>query len=381
MSDRDRSSSDERAPGRTRRSGAGAASEPANAGVDVDETRADDAPAATSTTSPGASDQDSEQPNDPKPEQQLWDMKKQRALAEASKAIEPAAEAIWSSEPDKKKARDTIEEAYRRAAHAGSDRESAGELRRRYEEVNNKFNNAAADMLRSREGLLLRDKEKDQASHLDRWIANHLAPDKGKVWKNLLERKQVRTRLRNRLGDREKKRLDAAERTKAWEKAFGRWSAPDKEIAALIASYADRIDQLNADINTGNNRDQAIFSFWFEVAPLHLLLRDETVSKDNTPGVDLLRGALGDFPDVQASFDSGKDRSDGSLYLIDPKRLTKKREDVLEGWKKAADEQATAEANYTTRPDAAADLQPRHDKLRDDGWVKGTKDALAAPKP
>jgi hypothetical protein len=333
-------------------------------------------------------DQDAERPNDPRPDKQLWDMKKRRALAEASKPIEPAAEAIWSADPEKEKARKAIEDAYRKAARKGKDRISDGELRERYERVNDKFVDAAADMLRSREGTVVRPEERKK-SHLVHWIETQLAPAGGTVRKILAERQQVGTRLMNRLGEREKKRQESADRTKSWERAFGRWSAPDKEIAAAIASYEGRIDQLNADINTGVNRAQAIFSFWFEVAPLHLQLREDKVNDQNAPGVERLEKALEDFPDLKAIFHAGAERKDGSIYLLDPDPkqpndpppLRVKREQVLKGWQDAAEKQAEAEANYATRPDAAADLQPRHDKLKDDVWVKGAREALAVPKP
>lgn len=348
--------------------------------------------------------------DDPVPDTNIVEMKEQRALADANKPIEAATETIWSTDPDKIKARKAVEDAYRTAARRGTAEETAGELWIRYQKANDKFESAAADMLRSRplDWKVDKDKEAEDAnlreSHLWRWIDTFLTPkttpsqgpEKLQVRKILLERKQVTARLMETLGEREKARQEAAEKTKNWEKAFGRWSAPDKEIAALIASYFDRIDQLNADINTGNNRDQAIFSFWFEVAPIHLQLRDETVTPETTPGVALITDALKQFRtdpkkdfDLENNYKSGKDRDDGSLYLLDPgpkdppdpSPLAKKRRKVLASWQRAAETQAKAEADYATRPDAAADLKPRHDKLKDDGWVKGTREALAPPKP
>lgn len=340
--------------------------------------------------------------DDPEPDINIVEMKKQRALADATKPIEAATDAIWSMDPDKIKARKAVEDAYRTAARRGTAEETAGELWLRYQKAEEKFKSAAADMLRSRalEWKVDKDKEAEDAnlreSHLWRWIGTFLAPKSGppqgpeklQVRKILLERKQVAARLTDTLGKREGARQEAAEETKSWEKAFGRWSAPDKEIAALIASYFDRIDQLNADINTGNNRDQAIFSFWFEVAPIHLQLRDKKVDATNTPGVQMIRDALKEFPNLANNYKSGADRKDGSLYLLDPgpkdppdpSPLADKRQKVLASWQLAAETQSHAEADYATRPDAAADLKPRHDKLKDDGWVKGTREALADPK-
>jgi hypothetical protein len=344
--------------------------------------------------------------DDPLPDSNIVAMKKQRALADANKPIEAATETIWSTDPDKIKARKAVEDSYRSAARRGTVEETAGELWIRYRKADDKFESAAADMLRSRplEWKVGRDKEVEDSnlreSHLWRWIDAFLAPsttrsqgaERLQVRKILLERKQVAARLMRTMGEREKARQEAADKTRNWEKAFGRWSAPDKEIAALIASYFDRIDQLNADINTGNNRDQAIFSFWFEVAPIHLQLRDKRVTPKNTPGVGLIIEALKQFrtdpdteSDLENNYKSGKDRDDGSLYLLDPdpkdppdpRPLAAKRQEVLVEWRAAAVTQSEAEAAYATRPDAAADLKPRHDKLKDDGWVKGAREALA----
>lgn len=343
--------------------------------------------------------------DDPEPGTNIVEMKVQRALAEANKPIEVATETIWSTDQEKIKARKAVEDAYRAAARRGTPQETAGELWLRYRKADEKFQSAASDMLRSRVEHWKIDKNKEEEaslreSHLWKWIDTFLAPsadpkapppagpEKLQVRKILLERKQVEARLAATLGKRERARQEAAQETKNWEKAFARWSAPDKEIAAMIASYFDRIDQLNADINTGNNRAQAIFSFWFEVAPVHLQLRDKKVDAMDAPGVQMIRDALKDFPNLANSYESGAVRKDGSLYLLDPgpkdppdpSPLAAKRRDVLEEWQGAAERQAAAEAAYATRPDAAADLKPRHDKLKDDGWVKGTREALADPK-
>lgn len=384
MSDR-RTSDDEgevRTARRTRRDSAA----PAEAPAPAPETR-EDAPATDAKLEDWYDgeppDAAVERTDDGRPKKQLFEMKRQRALADINKPIEPAAEAIWSMEPDKVKARAAVEEAYRKAARTGTDRDSEGELRARYRAVDDKFNNAAADMLRVRDyPERSRARESGETAQLVRWIDTCLTGDNARVRTVLRQRKQVAERLTETLGERERRRQGAAEVTKRWETAFARWSAPDKEIAAMIASYADRIDQLNADINTGNNRDQAIFSFWFEVAPVHLQLRPKPVTPDNTPGVGLIREELSkEFPDFEDVFESGVKRNDGSLYLIDPEGLAGKRRDVLKEWQEAAADQARAEAAYTTRPDSAGDLRPRHDKLKGDGWIKGTREALAAPKP
>lgn len=321
------------------------------------------------------------QTDDPEPEQTLQAMKKQRALADANKPIESAVEAIWSMDPDKIKARESIEEAYGKVALKGKDRTSPGELRARYERANDKFIEAGAAMLRNGNGSVGEPEGRNE-SHLARWISSHLAPETGPVWKILRERRQIGTRLKNRLGEREKQRQAATGETKKWARAFRRWSAPDKEIAALIDSYEGLIDPLNADIVTGRDRPQAILSFWFEVAPIHLQLRDETVTEENAPGLDYIRKALTEeFSDLLVNYTAGKERHDGSIYLIDPDELPGHRRAILERWQNAAIRQADAAADYLTRPDAAADLKPRYAKLKDNGWIVGAKQALAMPKP
>lgn len=319
--------------------------------------------------------------DDPEPEQQLWVRKKQCALADASKPIEPAVEAIWATDPDKLKARKAIEDNYRKAALKGKDRDSHGELRARYERGNDKFIEVGTAMLHNREGKVGEPEVRNE-SHLAHWINTYMAPGTGAVWQRLRDRQQLGTRLSNRLGEREKKRQVAAVDTEKWEKAFGRWSAPDKEITRLIASYEGLLDPLAADIATGNNRALAIFSFWFEVAPIHLQLRDETVTDENAPGVQILQQVLKEeFSDLVVNYIAGKDRQDGSVYLIDPDELPSHRQAILARWQSVAQDQADAEADYVTRPDAAADLKPRYDELKDDGWINGAKQVLAMPKP
>ena len=61
--------------------------------------------------------------------------------------------------------------------------------------------------------------------------------------------------------------------------AFADWSAPGAKMSALVADYAGKIEKLNADINNDINADLAIFSFWFEIAPKHLQLRNEAARR------------------------------------------------------------------------------------------------------
>src|SRR5215207_3894973 len=92
---------------------------------------------------------------------------------------------------------------------------------------------------------------------------------------------------------------------------------PGARMSGLVADYAGKIEKLNADINNDINADLAIFSFWFEIAPKHLQLRnepldDEVIEKQ----IDDLKTALGPDSDLAAQFELGSARADGSLYLI-----------------------------------------------------------------
>jgi hypothetical protein len=131
-----------------------------------------------------------------------------------------------------------------------------------------------------------------------------------------------------------------------------------------------KIDKLNADINNDLNADAAILTFWFEYAPKHLQLRRDALNNDDLQAqIDRLKAAVGS--DLAKQLDPGGQRQEDDLETH--------RDDVLESWKNAADQQADAEAAYKLRPDDAATLKQRWDKLKDDGWLKDVKSALEKP--
>jgi hypothetical protein len=291
------------------------------------------------------------QPDDPLPHPDLVEIAQSAALAEALKGVSGALEDVLSSAPDKRDARNKLVADYARAAGE----RPLGDLRRKYEDANTRFLNAATDMLRKAAG---------EKSRLELWIENYLTTDDNSLRGLLIGYRQLRDRLAARAGPRERARDDAAARAKAWQSAVAAWAAPHNQMGALIDSYGPKIDKLNAQINNNVDADLAIYSFWFEVAPSHLQLRAETVTGANAPGVDLLSAALAGFDEELNGLKSGSERGDGSLFLILPEGLSGKREKVASKWREAAIAQAQAEAAYKLRPDSAAALKARADTLQ-----------------
>jgi hypothetical protein len=283
------------------------------------------------------------------------DIQKNIALAEAMKPLEGPTADLYS--PDKQPARDALQKAY--AKTTAQD----GDLRTKLDAAHKKFDRAASDM----------------APRLDEWIK---LLSSGPLADTLRRREDTKTQLDARSGDREKARANAQADAKNWADRHADWSAPADKMTALIGTYVDKIDKLNADINNDVNRDAAILSFWFEVAPAHLQIDDkyDTLSGDAKSAVDKVKGALGDYKDLAAALVPGKDRKDGSLWLIAPADLDSKRKWVLDQWIKAAGAQADAEAKYKQNPDDAASLKQQWDKLKDDTWIKDAKAALT-PAP
>ena len=299
--------------------------------------------------------------DDPEPADQLAEIAESVALAEVMKPVATATEDLYATAPDKVKARRAIVDDYAKALSI-----PPGDLLAKYEAADRRFVRTAQDMAEALEG----------------WIERLLTDAGGTsaVARALGERAQVRSRLAALTGGRDGTRLLAQAETKWWADRFADWSAPGARMSALVADYAGKIEKLNADINNDINADLAIFSFWFEIAPKHLQLRnepldDEVIEKQ----IDDLKTALGPDSDLAAQFELGSARADGSLYLIPADALEQRRRDVLAGWKGAAERQATAEADYKLRPDDAGALKQRWDKLKDDGWLKQAKSALEKP--
>ena len=156
---------------------------------------------------------------------------------------------------------------------------------------------------------------------------------------------------------------------------------PRGEDVGAGRDYAGKIEKLNADINNGINADQAIFSFWFEIAPMHLQLRNEPLDDEAIEKqIDDLKTALGRISDLAAQFELGSARGGRQpLPSIPADALEQVAGTCWQAGEGAAERQATAEADYKLRPDDAGALKQRWDKLKDDGWVKQAKSALEKP--
>lgn len=322
--------------------------------------------AQSEVAQPPSSEPDPLPDDDPKPNDDLIAFKRGAARAKANEPLEPAASALLSNEPDIEKARLALEQAYRDAAAVNP----VGSLRQRYHDTDRLFHDAAEELIKTSGG---------RRSVLDEWISRNLVGPKAPLRALLGRRRQVEGRLRARWGKREAILHDAKAATEIWAKAWERWTKPVENIKALIDGYAPRIDRLLDQANTEQTLDKAIFEFWFDVAPLHLQLRRDKVNSGNAPGVDRLRDALADFPDVAALLEAGGDRNDGSLFLIDPNGFGQKRADILGHWQARAEAEADAALDYALRPDSAADLKPRHDKLRDNKWFEPARQELTPP--
>jgi hypothetical protein len=267
-------------------------------------------------------------------------------------------------------ARKALDAAYVKAAS----KDPAGELWTRYDLAQKRFHRAADDM-----------KER-----LGKWIDERIRgnnPAKQSLKALFQEKAQVEARFASRLGAREDKRDKAVATARQWQKAYADWSKPADVISAQIGEYFDKIDKLNADVNTDKNADLAIYTFWFEVAPKHLQLSRVKVNETIAPGVQTLKDALtaafGEHHGYETAWESGKDRGDGSLFLLataGAEPLTAHRKKVLDCWSKAATEQAKREAAYKLRPDDAATLKSRRDALIQ-GRAAAVKALLEDPAP
>lgn len=293
--------------------------------------------------------------DDPR-DDRVEDLATASAVAEAKRATEAATIEIHSVAPDKAKARRTAAADYAEAV------KPEGVVWKKFEAADKDFERTAKDM----------------SEALAEWIAANLTAPQGRVRVLLDERRQVGTRLRDRYGERERRRVEKQDAAKRWADAFAAWSKPGAKASALIGDYADKIRRLNADINNEEGRDQAIFTFWFDVAPKHLQLRAEPLPAEIAKDIEALRTALRHDDDLRDRLAPGRDRDDGSLYLDPDLDYGAKREEILAAWSAAAEDLGEAEAAYRLRPDDAAALKQRFDKLRADGWQKAAAEALKA---
>ncbi|QAY79312.1 hypothetical protein [Sphingosinicella sp. BN140058] len=293
--------------------------------------------------------------DDPR-DDKVEDLARAAAIAEARKAIESATIEIHSTAWDKEKARRAAADDYKLAVAPD------GIVWAKFKAADADFERTAGDM----------------ADKVDDWIAANLSDPKARLRQLLEERRQLGDRLRSRYGERERARAEAQSAAKRWSDAFAAWSKPGARASALIGEYADKIRKLNAEINNDENRDLAIFTFWFEVAPKHLQLRVKPLPAEIAQNVEALREALKPDNDLRRRLKLGKDRDDGSLFLDPALDYAEHRKTLLTRWAEAADKLGEAEAAYKLRPDDAAALKQRADKLKDDGWQKTAAEILKA---
>lgn len=296
-------------------------------------------------------------PDDPEPDSRFKENALSAALADALKPIGPATDEIWSPDAARQQTRDALGKAYGKATQAD------GPLGAKYAKAMASFAKAAGDLLSTTGG---------GTSKLDSWIAAYL--DKGKPIETLFRgQTDLAKRLAPRGADRETKRDEQRATTARYADAYKAWADPVGTIDGMIGSRADEIDTLNADINVGRDADYAIYRLWFEHAPKLLQLSPKTVDDTAAPGLGKITAALTDFQERKKALQSGIDRKDGSIWLVDAGGFAKARQDVLDGWKAAAKKQAEAEANFTLRPDDTATL-----KARLDAAAQGEADAAKA---
>ena len=293
--------------------------------------------------------------DDPAPRQELADIAEDVARADAIKPVAAALGDLFPDDPATGKAKAVVD-AYTKAMGTA---QVPGDLRTAYAVADQKFVRAARDM----------------EAQLADWATRCLGTG-GTLAALVAERDQVGTRLKARSGARELARADAQAASKNWADRYADWLGMPAKAKAQIGDYVDKIDKLNADINNQVKADLAIFSFWFEVAPKHLQLRNTPTSEANTPGFDVLKS----YAVLAAKLKSGPERADGSLYLIEPDRLGQHLIDLVNiDWRQAAGAQAKAEAAFKLRPDDAASLKARFDKIKDDGWFARAKAVLDPP--
>lgn len=278
------------------------------------------------------------------------------ALAALIKPIETAATDLYA--PEKQPARDAVVKTYSDAVARN------GVLRVKMDKASASFMRAAADMDGS----------------LDEWTPK--LTDATKPLGAMLKRRaETLASLTALTGKNEKAKADAQQATTQWAARHADWSAPADAIGKIIDSYLTQIDKLNADINNEINKDAAILSFWFEIAPRHLQVSDQALTGDAqaalTKVIDALNAAS--FTDLADKLDPAKTRANGGVWLLPASSLTAKRESVFASWKTAAETQATAEAAFKLAPDDAGTLKTAWDTLKADAWIKDAKASLSPP--
>jgi hypothetical protein len=322
--------------------------------------------------------------------QPIFDRRKAEKLAQisAEQGIAEATDEMYSDELEKKKKRAEIIKSYK--ADVASN--MPGNVRQ-------KFDAAMAPFKSALEDLICRD---GASTRLGDWLDRQIRPDPlptcepppdplplceplhKPLYKLLFTRKQVYCRLADRLGTRESRVVISRQATLRWAAAFKAWSEPGKSIEAMI-DMKDT-DAIYAGILAPRDADYAIYRLLFEVAPRLLSVASEKLPtspcgcplKEAGDAITLLSKDLAKFRESQCKLVVGKEREDGTVFLIDGDELDKHRKCILERWVGAIERQAIAEAAFSLRPDDASSLKLKLDKLIG-SEAEDAKNALAPP--
>jgi hypothetical protein len=285
-----------------------------------------------------------------KPNQTLFDLELAEITSAELKPVNAAYVDLISPDPDKTKARKKAESDYADAMKPN------GELKKLYEVAENKFLELAKDIEKSPRGDAL----------LDSWCKNQLA--RGKPVYDLIARQCALTERFKKQASRYRFADVIYQKAKSERigKNYADWLTPISAIKGRIESYLADIDKINAALDAGEKPDWPIYQFWFVVAPKHSQLRAKAVDQGNTPGFDLINGALtGDISSKAKILLAGPDRNDGSIYVLAPDDYLAKRQANLQRWREASEAYARAVAENKFRPDEPAKLQQRIKDLAD----------------
>ena len=263
------------------------------------------------------------------------------ATNEALKPVMAEKLAFQQGQPDERKA------AYDKVLSDG--------LSDDYKKADEGFRKLAAELIRAADG---------KPSQLDAWISKWLGNTNAGIAKLFDEQRQVGLRLFARGGPRECAYRQAEQAARQAKLAYENWKAPGAKIKAILDSYKDKLPKLACDLR--DDKADAIYQFWFDIAPKHLGLRPDAVSKSNAPGIDKICAALAAYPARRRVLASASERNDGGLFLIDPDDLHDRQEKVLGAWEAAVQAEAKAKVNFDLRPDDAATLKARLAKLAAD---------------
>ena len=285
-----------------------------------------------------------------KPDDILFDLELAEITSTELKPVNAAYVDLISPDQDKAKAREKARADYAVAMKAN------GELKKLYQIADNKFLELAKDIEKSPRGDAL----------LDAWCKKHLVGDK--PVHDLIARQCALTERFKMQARAYRFAAVICKKAKAERigKNYAEWLNPTNAIKGRIEGYLADIDKINAALDAGEKPDWPIYQFWFVVAPKHLQLRAKAVNQGNTPGFDLVNGAMtGDIARRAETLLAGADRDDGSIYAVDPDDYLAKRKASLKCWRDAVEAYAHAVAENKFRPDDPAKLQQRTKDLAD----------------